>query len=285
MTSASRVLTVLISLLLIFCGCIKRPGDGYRPPAADDPLNAFRSNWEHAEVVSGVYKVIFTYENGDRVSLNADMVIEPRLRARVDLIYNGTTKFAIVTLTPEFINLLNIRERYFIREVTSPENAGKMIGIYLPPQEVSALLCGEGFIPDREQVYTDPDGEGGISLRLFHSSEDFRAIGRIDRFGRLRSIRYINAITEELLIVATYREFRLDRRSGLVWPGRIEIYLPKSGEKILFLEKGVDINEPDVQSRFETIFAKLERGDRIRLENIPPGPPLLYRSVKEYAEK
>ena len=281
-----RILSICGLLILLFVsGCTRKPSDGYRPPIAEDGIKAQQENWRNVRIFSGRYRITFRYSDGDKISLRGDMVIEPNNRTRVDLSSDRGNE-AVVTITPEFTNLLNYREKYFIREPTTASTAERMVGIYLPAQETASLISGQGFGQERfEQVFTDAGEDGATNIRLFHNDQSLRAEGEIDPFGRLRSIRYYDAVSEEMIIDADYLEFRLDSKTGLVWPTLIIIALPKRGEQITIKAADVDIDSEFALKRRSHTFARLESGTRLFLDQIPPGDPLLYRNLKVYVEE
>jgi hypothetical protein len=280
-----RALLILITAAgFLTASCARKPPDGFRPPLADDPLQAQIDNWRRAHILSGAYGVAFSYADGDTVRLRADLLDEPGERARVDLSSDRGAE-AVVTITPEFINLLNHREKYWIRETSSASINERMVGLPLPAQEAAALLAGMGFDPERfEHIYTDADAEGGVRLRLYHATAPLTGTGSIDAFGRLRSIAYSDSGSEQVVIAVQYLDFRHDADSGLIWPGRVEIDLPLRGESISLSARDVDIDNERVMSRLKRLFARLETGSRIHIEQVPPGAPLLYRNLKVYVE-
>ena len=270
------------ALALAATSCPPRRTDGYRPPPAADPVAAFAANWAPLEVMSGAYRARFRYADGKRVPLTANVVVERGARLRVDLSSDRGSE-AIVIIVPELINLVNLRDRYHVREENTPYNAGRMIGIYLPPEEVAAILSGRGFEPGRfSQVYAEPADGGGASLRAYHAGEALRVDAYVDAYGRLRSARYIDGRSDEPIVAVSYRGFRLDGESGIVWPGTTEIELALSGEQITLSALRVDVNPTGLDLDF--IFLPRERGSRLRLDDVPPGPPLLYRSAREYVQ-
>lgn len=278
------LLAFVLPVLTLASGCATHtPGDGYRPPIVRDHLAALAQNWNRVELLWGFRGVTFEYADGEAVSLDAELFVQPLLRSRYDLISSRGAE-AVVTVTPDFINLLNHRERYFLREPTSPANAELLVGLYLPAQELAAILSGRGFDPSRcDQVYADPEENGGAYLRLFHAAEPIVATGYIDAYGRLRSIIYRESNGDTPIVRVSYSDFRLDGDAGLVWPGRIIIELMRRGERITLDGGRIEVNDPAMLANLDArIFARLERGDRIWLRDVPAGPPLLYRSVKEY---
>jgi hypothetical protein len=269
-------------LVLLLSGCPPKQPLGYSPPPADDPLAAFKANWAKFKLVSGQYKVAFRYSDGQKVTLRADMIVENGDRSRVDLSSDRGSE-AVVIISPDFINLLNQRERYYVREENTPENAGRLVGLYLPPREVAAVLSGRGLDSNGfTQLYREPDGDGGVRLLGFHEKESLRVTARIDAGGRLLSARYTQADTDEPIVDIRYLAFRLDGAGGLVWPTHLEIDLLRSGDKIILRAGDVDINPVKPDLDFLLSPRQLGSGERLRLEDVPPGPPLLYRSAKEY---
>jgi hypothetical protein len=283
MINAGRMLALTLVVLLAAACATKQPGDGYRPPATRDGLAALAQNWDRVSLYWGFRGVTFEYSDGESVSLDAEIFVQPLLRSRYDLISSRGNE-AVVTVTPDFINLLNHRERYFLRETTTPENAEQLVGLFLPAQELAAILSGRGFDPARfAQVYADPDDTGGSFLRLFHASEPIVASGWIDPYGRLRSIIYRESDSDAPIVRVSYDDFHRDSDSGLVWPGHVVIELMRRGERITLDGGRISINDPAMMQNLDSrIFARLERGQRVYLQDVPPGPPLLYRSVKEY---
>ena len=270
------------ALALATTSCPPRRTDGYRPPLAGDPVAAFADNWEPLEAMSGAYRARFRYADGKRVPLTANMVVERDARVRVDLSSDRGSE-AIVIIGPELINLVNLRDRYHVREENNPYNAGRMIGIYLPPEEVAAILSGRGIEAERfSQIYADPADGGGVYLRAYHADEALRAAAYVDAYGRMRSARYIDSRSEEQIVSVSYSGFRLDGDTGIVWPGTIEIELEHSGEQITLSAYRVDVNPTGLDLDF--IFLPRERGSRLWLDDVPPGPPLLYRSAREYVQ-
>lgn len=269
-------------LLYLITGCSHKPVDGFRPPLSKNPLETQQNNWNAAKLLSGFYKVTFQYSNGEKITLKGDTVIEPDARTRMGLVSDFQEE-AVVTITPEFINLLNHREKYFIREQTSISIAEQMIGLYLPAQEAASVLCGKGFNRERfEQIYSNDLEGGSKSIQLFHAQESLKTEAVIDQFGRLRLVKYIDTTKDVEVINARYLEFRHDSKSGLIWPTYIVINLPQRGERITMIATNITINNEYVLGRLEYTFARLERGKRLYLENIPPGEPLLYRNLKNY---
>jgi hypothetical protein len=271
-------------MVLLLTGCPPKEPLGYSPPRAEDPLAAFEANWAKLRLVSGEYKVNFRYSDGQKVSLRADMIVENGNRLRIDLSSDRGNE-AVVIISPDIINPLNLRERYYVREDNTPENAGRLVGLYLPPREVAAVLSGRGLdTKDFAQLYREPDGKGGLRLLGFHEKESLRVTAAIDAYGRLLSARYTQADTDEPIVDIRYLAFRLDGASGLVRPTRLEIDLLRSGDRIVLRAGDVDINPDKPDLDFLLSPRALGRGDRLRLEDVPPGPPLLYRSAKEYVQ-
>lgn len=272
-------------ILVVLCACPPREPLGYKPPPVDDPVKAFENNWDKFKLTSGQYKLTFRYSDGQRVSLRADMVVDPDERCRVDLSSDRGLE-AYIILNSTIINLINWRERYYVREDNTPENSGRLVGLYLPANEVTALLGGRGIKPKRfSQVYREPVEGGGIRLLAFHESEGIRMSALLDNSGRLLSARYVEADTEEPLVEVQYSGFRLHGATGLVWPTRFVIDLMKTGDRITFRARDVDINP--ARDDLDFVFAPRRpgRGKQLRLEDVPPGgPPLLYSSVKEYVK-
>ena len=285
MNKHGLVVFLVLNAIILLAGCARKPNDGFRPPLAENPLEFHYDNWSRAKLLSGFYRTTFEYSDGDKLSLKAEVVVEPDARSYIKLISDRGTE-AMVTITPEFVNLLNNRDKYYINEPTTAEVAERMVGLHLPSQEAACLLAGSGFDQERmEHIYADPAADGGVALRMFHATEDIRATGRIDEFGRLRSITYYDATTDEALISADYLSFRHEGQAGLVWPGIVEIYLPRRNEHITLRATDVDINNDYVLGRADKfVFARLVRGTRLHLEDIPPGAPLLYRDLKVYIQ-
>jgi hypothetical protein len=273
-------------LALSISSCIPRTTDGYKPPLASDGLKAHEANWQNASLVSGLYRVTFTYDDGKRIRLNCNMAVEPESRARVDLSSDRGAE-AVVTLTPEFINLLNHREKYYIREKATPYNAGRMVGLELPVQEAAALLCGEGFATERfDHLLRTTTEEGGTDLSMYHKTEALKALAYIDPFGRLRHISYLDSVTEEIILRVNYGDFRVEKSSGFYWPGKLVISILRRHEQIELIARDVDINNERVMERLDkSVFVRLARGTRLDLEAIPPGDPVLYRNLKVYVEE
>jgi len=272
--------TVAVIALGLFTSCAERRPEGYRPPMAKDPWAAYEANWSGFSLISGAYRVRFQYSDGQAVKLTANMVVERGDRTRIDLSSDRGAE-AIVILKPEIINLVNLRDRYYLDEANTSENADRMVGLYLPPTEVSALLSGIGIRPESyDQLFTDPADGGGMMVSGFHASADLRLNAYVDAYGRLRSLRFVDSITDEPVIAARYLGFRLDGRTGAVWPGIVEIDLLRHGESVRFTASDVDLNPDGLDLKF--IFTTRAHRDRLRLDDVPPGPPLLYRSAKEY---
>ncbi len=273
---------VVVFALGLTTSCAERRPEGYRPLITGDPWAAYEANWSEFGLISGAYRVLFQYSDGQRVKLTANMVVEKGDRSRIDLSSDRGAE-AIVILKPEIINLVNQRDRYYLDEANTPENADRMVGLYLPPAEVSALLSGIGIQPGSySQLYTDPADGGGLLVSGFHASADLRLNAYVDAYGRLRSLRFVDSVTDEPVVAARYLGFRLDRRTGVVWPGIVEIDLQRHGESVRFTASDVDLNPEGLDLKF--IFTTRAHRDRVRLDDVPPGPPLLYRSAKEYVK-
>jgi hypothetical protein len=259
------LLLTTIALIFLLDACAARRPDGYRPPPAQDPWAAWEANWSGFNLVSGAY-----------------MVIERGERSRIDLSSDRGAE-AIVILKPGTINLVNQRERYYLDEEDTPANADRIVGLYLPPTEVAALLSGRGIEPKSyDQLYKDPAEDGGLTISAFHAGADLRLNAYIDSYGRLRSVRFVDSLTDRPVVSASYLGFRLDKRTGLVWPGVIEVELLSHGESVRFNAYDVDHNPEGLDLKF--IFATHAHRNRLRLADVPPGPPLLYRSAKEYVQ-
>ena len=280
MKRAAALLAVILALIAV--SCAERRPEGYRPPRAADPWIAWQENWSGLETVSGAWRVTFRYSDGKKVPLRADMVVERLQRSRIDLSSDRGAE-AIVILKPEQINLVNQHDRYYLDEANTPENADRMVGLYLPPDEMSALLSGRGIeLESYEQLYVDPSEEGGVFISGFHAGAELRLEAYVDPHGRLRSLRFNDTARSEPVIAARFLDYNLDRRSGIVWPGMIEIDLLRHGESVTFKASDVDINPMGLDLKF--IFTTRAHRDRLSLSDVPPGPPLLYRSAKEYVQ-
>lgn len=285
MKRAFLLFPVAVFLIVVVSGCpTKKPGRGYQPALTSDPYKAQTENWDKAQLFSGAYSARFTYSNGKKIRLRADMVIQPVLQSVYDLSYNANA-VAIVTITPDFINLLNHREKYYVRAATTVENAEKLVGIYLPSQEVACMLSGRGFDPERfENIFPGDAEGGGIVLSMYHKIESLRAEAHIDEFGRLLTIIFFEAGENNPFIRAKYNGFRHDEKHDLIWPTVLDIELLDRNEKIHLKAIDVDINSERQMERLNSIFARRVRGNKIDLDKVPPGPPLLYRNLKVYAE-
>lgn len=273
--------TTLLALLL-FPSCSERRSDGFRPPPTADPWGAWETNWSPLQAVSGAWRVSFRYADGKKVPLLANMVVERLERSFIELRSDRGME-AIVVLKPDTINLVNQRDRYYLEEANTPENSDRVVGLYLPPREVAAVLNGRGIeTGSYDQLYKDPSEEGGIFVSGFHAAADLRLEAYIDAFGRLRSVRFTDVNSDRPVVAARYFSFRLDRKTGIVWPGVIEIDLLRHGEQVTFRASDVDINPTGLDFKF--IFTTRAHRRRLRLEDVPPGPPLLYNSAKEYVK-
>jgi hypothetical protein len=276
-------LLLLIAVFSLLEACAEHRPDGYRPPQAQDPWAAWEANWSGFKLLSGAYRVNFRYSDGQKVSLTANMVVERGERSRIDLSSDRGAE-AIVILKPEIINLVNQRDRYYLDEENTPANADRIVGLYLPPAEVTALLTGRGIEPESfDQIFKDPAEEGGLMISGYHSRANLRFNAYIDAFGRLRSIRFTDSLTDQPVVAASYLGFRLDKRTAIVWPGVIEVELLSHGEFVRFSASDVDINPEGLDLKY--IYTTHAHRNRLRLEDVPPGPPLLYSSAKEYVQR
>jgi hypothetical protein len=146
------------------------------------------------------------------------------------------------------------------------------------------LLSGRGIEPESyDQLFKDPAEGGGLMISAFHAGADLRLNAYIDSYGRLRSVRFVDSLTDRPVISASYLGFRLDRRTGLVWPGVIEVELLSHGESVRFSAYDVDHNPEGLDLKY--IFTTHAHRNRLRLADVPPGPPLLYSSAKEYVQQ
>lgn len=264
--------------------CSARAPEGYRPPQAADPLAAFQANWAALKHISGDFNLTFRYSDGRKAKLTANIVAERGPRSRVDLNSERGLE-AMVIVGADVINLVNPQDRYYMREDNTPENSDRMIGLYLPPEAVTAVLCGAGFNPDDySQVYPREAEGGGLYVSAFHEEHGIRAEASIDAFGRLRSIRFFAASDESPLVYVNYLDFKRERRLGLVWPARIEIELQRHGEHISLRADEVDFNSEQIDLDF-VLTPRATRGGHLRLDEVPPGAPVLYRSVKDYVRR
>jgi hypothetical protein len=189
-------------------------------------------------------------------------------------------------ITEEIINLLNHREKYFLREATTVDNARRLIGFPLLSPEIAALLSGQGFVPERfSQILPTANEDGSVTVELWHKHENLRAIAEIDAFARLRKIEFIDTQTEQVFMRARYLEFRFDAVSGIVWPNLLLLELLDRGEHLRLAGVDVDINNQQRLAIADRIFVRRERGPQLQLETIPPGAPILYRNLKVYVEE
>ena len=281
MKSFFQAMTIT-ALVLVSTACPPREPLGYQPPPAADQIGAFEANWRGLEVISGSFRTTFRYSDGQKVTLTANLVVDGRERSFVELSSDRGME-ALVVVNASVINLVHIRDRYHVREENNRENAGRLIGLYLPPQEVAAVLAGRGLLLERfEQMYSEPDEDGRLQLSGYHATENLRASALIDGYGRLLSIRYIDTTSDEAIVEARYLGFRLDKATGLVWPSRIEVDLLRTGDGIVMRAADVDLNNKELDLNYIFTPRETRRGSRLRLEDVPPGPPLLYRSAKEY---
>lgn len=284
-----KKLILLLSLVLIvssFTACMKSVSDGFRPPISQNPQEAFVNNWEAVNLVSGAYDARLIYGNGEDFNLRADLLIQPGKKSLYDLSYGGTP-VALVIITQEFVNLINRREKYYILEDNSPETSDRLIGFKLPAEDIANILSGKGVSLERfEQVYPTPNPEGGVSLKMFHKTAPLVAEAVVDQFGRLRSVLYRNSETDAPLLRAEYLEFRLNGSLNAAWPTRLEISLLHRGDKIILDGQGsIDLNRKDRYPLLGNLFKRHAMGDRIRLEEVPEGTPLLYRNLKNYKDE
>ena len=279
-----KLLPILIiaAIALVQSNCAARRPDGYRPPPTEDPFSAFTANWAPLETVSGSYGLRFRYADGKKVSLTANMVVGLHARTRIDLSSDRGAE-AILILTPELLNMVNLHDKYYVREENNREHADILVGLYLSAEEVAALMSGKGINPERfSQVYADPADGGGVYLRAFHASDNIRVVAYVDEFGRMRNARFLDAATDEPIVAARYLGFRLNGRTGIVWPTVVEIDLLRHGESVRLRAYDVDLNPSQIDVDY--VFTPRSRGKRLLLEDVPPGPPLIYRSAKDYVE-
>lgn len=280
-----KALGITALLLMALSGCSRAPQTGFEPPLASDPYQAYQENWQNLELFSGAFEAEYTFSDGDSQRVRADTLIQPGRRSIIDLTYQ-TTSVAHIMITEEFITLLNHRERYFIREPSTTTTARRMVGIPLLSEEIAALFSGRGFIPERySQILPTQNEDGSVELELWHSTADLRVEAHIDQFGRLRHLDFINTTTERTFVHAEFLEFRKDSATGIVWPNLLHISLLDRGESLRLSGISVDINNRRLMRGIDRKFVKRERGPRIALDDIPPGPPVLYRNLKVYAEE
>lgn len=282
-----KLILLLSMLLFLACStaCMKSISDGFKPPLAANPQEAFTRNWEPVTLVSGRYDARFVDKNGEDFNLRADLLIEPGVRSRYELSYGGTP-VALVIITKEFVDLINRREKYYVLEDNTPETSDRLVGLKLPAEDIANILSGKGFSLERfDQIYPTTSPGGDASLKMFHKTAPLIAEAVVDRFGRLRSILYKNAETEAPLLKAEYWEFRHNGSLNTTWPKRLVISLIERGDQIILDGQDIDINRKDRFSRLDALFRKHLSGSHIRLEDVPEGAPLLYRNLKNYADE
>ena len=279
------VLSLLLICITSFTACMKSVSDGFRPPLAANPQEAFENNWKPVNLVSGAYDARFVDRNGEDFNLRADLLIEPGIRSRYELSYGGTP-VALVIITKNFVDLINRREKYYVLEDNTPETSDRLIGMKLPAEDIANILSGKGYSPERfEQIYPSKSETGAVSLKMFHKTAPLVAEAVIDEFGRLRSILYRDADTEAAILKAEYWEFRHNGSLNTTWPKRLVIKLIERGDQIILDGQKIDINRKDRYRRMDFLFAKTELGSHIRLQDVPEGAPLLYRNLKNYTNE
>jgi hypothetical protein len=283
-----NLLFIALLLALIVSGCGPMKSLEFEPLVQGDPLQAHIDNWKKIVTVSGAYTVRFTDSAGKSSSVLGNIVIVTGEKCSIELASDRGNE-ALIVLSPEQLNLVNHRENYYLLEKNSVSNSERMVGMYLPSQELAAVLSGSGFVPDRTvNFHQEVLEQGGLKFDFYHLDQQLRASGKVDSLGRLRTISYFDTVHDETILRAEYNNYFSGTTTGEYLPGKVAIYLPQRREGILLTSRErnkLSINAKFVLDNMERIFSSKEIGTRIDLEDIPAGPPILYRNLRQYVEK